>query len=75
MLYSFSQDPNAGPFDASALVSTADTIYGTVAFGGNGDGSIFAFNPATNSFAAAFSFDGTNGRWPNPQLLYKGGLF
>ncbi len=71
VLYNFSQNPGF-----SALVYLAGTIYGSTYFGGaNNRGSVFTFNPATKAFATIFSFGGAAGVNPNPQLLYKNGLF
>jgi len=76
VLYTFSQDPNSvatGPF---AVLDQDGVIYGTTSFGGgSGKGSVFAFNPSTESFATLHGFTGgADGNDPNPQLLYENSL-
>ena len=76
-LFNFSPGPNNTPVGAGALISLAGTLYSTTEIGGtSGKGSIFAFNPTTDSFLTLYNFTGgLDGNQPNPTLLYQNGLF
>ena len=61
----------------SGFVNVNGMFYGTTWSGGtNGYGSIFSFNPVNNSITSLFSFNNTNGSYPegtNP-LAYNNGV-
>ena len=56
----------------SSLFTQAQYMfYGTTGIGGaNNKGTIFSFNPATNTLKVLFSFNGTDGNQPGCKLLY-----
>ena len=75
-LANFNGTNGADPRGSLTLGSNG-LFYGTTTFGGtNGDGTIFSFNPATNTLTDLANFDRTNGADPNGSLtLGSNGLF
>ncbi|HZZ71179.1 MAG TPA: choice-of-anchor tandem repeat GloVer-containing protein [Pirellulales bacterium] len=71
---SFDQATTGGFPLASLIRDSSGVLYGTANIGGAAlGGTIFAVNPATNSFAALTSFNGTNGGSPQGRLLLGSG--
>ncbi len=78
-LYSFTGG-SAGSTDGATpqgtLVLRQGILYGTTKYGGStGNGTIFAFNPATKQEAPAFTFDGAKfGEWPDSVATFQGAI-
>jgi uncharacterized repeat protein (TIGR03803 family) len=62
------------------LIQVDGTLYGTTEGGGNGDGTVFSFDPATRTETTLYSFcsqqNCTDGKWPFAALIdVKGMLY
>jgi len=59
--YNFQGYPGNAPFYVKLCQASNGKLYGTTRFGGaNNLGTLFEFNPATNSYSVLVDFDGTN---------------
>ncbi len=58
--YNFQGYPGNAPFYVKLCQASNGKLYGTTRFGGvNNLGTLFEFNPATNSYSVLVNFDGT----------------
>jgi uncharacterized repeat protein (TIGR03803 family) len=74
-LYSFAGDTD-GQYPYGALLGVGGTLYGTTRNGGPfGQGTVFAFNPATRAKTTIYAFTGADdGGLPRGGLIGLGGL-
>lgn len=65
LLYSLTQATDGGGITDKLIQATNGKLYGMAAYGGNtGDGTIFNYDIATNTFTKIHDFDLTNGGTP-----------
>jgi uncharacterized repeat protein (TIGR03803 family) len=73
-LYGF-HGGNDGATPKAGLIELGGVLYGTTASGGpDGDGTVFAFNPATGVETVVHSFQGSDGATPVANLMEAGGI-
>ena len=72
--YEFSDNPD-GAYPQGSLVNISGVLYGTTQYGGANDvGTLFAWDPVTNTITKKFDFNNTDGRWPSGSLINISGV-
>ena len=72
--YSFSNGDGIDPIDS--LVESNGLFYGmTISGGAHNNGTIFAWDPTTNTITKQYDFNGTDGAEPLGNLVESNGLF
>jgi uncharacterized repeat protein (TIGR03803 family) len=75
VVYAFQASGGDGSFPSGGFVNVGGILYGTTTRGGQGNGTVFAFNPTTGveSVVYAFQGNGTDGTGPLGGLISVGG--